>query len=306
MKGRIKYFSICRIFAFLFLFCSGVYSISAQSKVEEIWDYKFEVGEYYIVTLNDGTQFIGTYLETKGGFFKFSSNKESLLLAYGYDVKNVKKIDISKVKNGRLWEYNHFSNKYIIGESAYNIKRKEIRLHNSMLFFTGLEYGISNHISISSGLNLLPYLDAGTDRVFRHTLKVGGFNLSKKITWGISADYASVSQENFGTLQSVFTYGNRNSNFTFGMGALRLTEYVYTRYYGDYKVKVLPMISGAGTVRLTSKFYVLTENWYALQEQAHFGFSLGLRLSGFRYSISQSLIHSTKGFLPLLSFVYRI
>lgn len=299
-----KYFLTHLIFLIIF-------PVFGQVKIKNIQDVKFIRLENYLITLKDKTTLLGKYHETKGEQIIFHTNNYSKLSAHINDIKHIRKINPSQIKNGKWWETNNHANSYFFGQSAFNILKNDVNLYNNMGFYTALEYGITNHISISGGLNLFSvFAPNDYESLNIISAKVGGFSLGKNVTIGLSSFYGKNEDDTHLSLNGLLTIGNQNSNFTLGMGAYRYkTAYYYYPYYNDNETKTTttPTYSIAGMWRVSKVFYLMTENWITTSDETENVLSIGFRIAGSQFLLDLGLFNLIDNgeYLPYIGSSYK-
>lgn len=308
-KWKIKH----NIFIFISLFVC-VMGIS-QTKIKDIEDVNFLKGEYYLVTLKSKSNILGMFQERNGEQFIFQVSAYSKLSAYKDDIKHIRKVTKNQIVDGKYWPENNHANRYFFGQSAFNIRRNEINLSNQMGVQTALEYGISDHISISGGLNLFAvFYPDEYDRVNIFSTKVGGFKLSDNATLGFTGLYGKNYDDTNIIFTSVLTLGNKNTNFTLGLG-----PYIYTRdvYYVDFtppfyyqydsKTTTSVLMTLSGMVRVSSFAYLMTENWITSTDDLQNVFSFGTRFAGksFSFDLALGYLSGYEQFIPYGGLAYK-
>ena len=150
--------------------------------------------------------------------------------------------------------------------TARNLRKGEGYLQDIDIILVGINYGITDNISIGALVPLIPGLGAN---VFAITPKVSG-QLTEKFSVGAGALYARAFGTGGGVAYGVGTYGTADDNATLGLG------------YGfaDGSTGSSPVLLLGGAKRLSRGFSLLNET-YIFSEGA-----LGLiggRLQGERY-----------------------
>ncbi len=125
------------------------FSLLGQQKIRNLSDVKLVCNEYYLLTLKDKTNILGVYLERSGDQFVFQVSKLSKLTLHKDDIKYIKKIDEAYIFDGRYIPRNKHSNRYLFGQSAFNIEKNDMNITSNMGVDTAFEYGITDHLSIS-------------------------------------------------------------------------------------------------------------------------------------------------------------
>jgi len=310
-KWKIKQ----NIFVFISLF---VYVVGfSQTKIKDINDVNFIMGDYYLVTLRDNSFILGNFLERNGDQIIFQVSAYSEFSAYVGDIKHVRKLTKNQIVDGKYWPENNHANRYFFGQSAFNIRKNEINLSNQMGVQTALEYGVTNHISISGGINLFAlFYSDDNDRLSIFSSKLGGFKLSDNATLGFTGLYGRNDDHYNMIFSSVLTLGNKNANFTLGAGPLNYSkdEYTYitnspfTNYLKSRKIATSFLLSLSGMVRVSSITYLVTENWITSADDLQNVFSLGTRFAGKSFSFDLALGYLSgynERFIPYGGLAYK-
>lgn len=296
----------------LSLFLSNI--LHAQKKIADLDDVSFAINEYYLVTLEDNTFIFGVYRERIGDKFFFQTNYYSTLIANVNDIKYVRKVSEENVFNGRYAPSNVHFNRYFFAQSAFNIPKHSVNF-STYSFFTSIEYGIVDHVSISGGLSLLSVLNSeGFINVRIISPKVGGFKISDNVTAGAHAFYAVFDGDTHRMASSIWTLGDKNQNLTFGLGYFSLTKNVNSRMpitnilVSERKTFTSGHITLSGMTRITRKMFLMTENWLRRSPELPSMYSLGFRLAGSKFMFDFCMLYQDRRFnefSPFIGFSYK-
>lgn len=146
---------------------------------------------------------------------------------------------------------NHHSTRYFFSPSAIPLKKKKGYYRNSMLTLNGVNYGVTNNISIGAGFEFISAIIG--EPMWYITPKVG-FKVSKNVHIGGGVTLAGiVNNTKIATIgYAVGTYGNSESNISLGIG------YGFSsNILSDY-----PSIMIGGTRRINKSLAFLSENYF--------------------------------------------
>lgn len=207
-----------------------------------------------ILTLKDGSSFIGRIVEIGESEIKFKSDVGILTISIE-KIKKIKEIPASSFKKGRYWFPNPNATRLYFAPTARMLKQGEGYLADYYLFFPMAAYGITDNISIGGGMSIIPGLDIGK-QIFYFTPKVG-LKSTKNINFAAGAllvkipDFDNDDPPMVGILYGVGTYGTPDLSITAGFG--------YGFVGRDFAEK--PMVMVGGEARLSRRISFVTENW---------------------------------------------
>jgi hypothetical protein len=172
-----------------------------------------------------------------------------------------------------------------------------------MLVFPGVTYGITDNLSISGGMSVVPGLGLD-EQIFYVAPKLGKrFSEDLSVSGGLLYGYTGAGHdgEGLGVGYAIATLGKPTMSLSLGAGALRTAG------------NSTPVLMVGGTARLSSRVALVSENWLILNEDfklAEQPFSLGVRFMGDRLSADVGFVlvgeWLDEGFpLPWVSVSYR-
>ncbi|MDB4583862.1 hypothetical protein N9164_11975 [Draconibacterium sp.] len=233
-----------RIFGLLlfFLFCSA-FSIAqtADSTIVKI-------------ETSDGNEFIGKIITEDTLSIVLNTDLYGELTIQKANIKSKKIVQSQQIKGGKLWFDNPQSTRYFWAPNGYGVKKGEGYYQNIYVLWNQFTYGVSDNFSLGAGIIPL-FLFAGAPTPIFATLKISlpiqkdKFNLAAGAIAGtvIGEDVGS-----FGILYGISTFGTPDNNVSVGLG------------YGfaEGELASSPLINISGLLRISSRGYILTENYY--------------------------------------------
>jgi hypothetical protein len=251
---------------FLLLFISTVVSYAQTSEAK--------AGDAITIVTNDGSKISGVVDKVNSTSIWINSP------AFG--VIELKREEIEKIdivggkagldKKGYLIDY-HGSTHYLIGQSAFGLKKGQAYYENVYVFFNSLSYGVTDNFSITVGGEIssllfdsrFPTLFISPKFSFAND-NYGGLSIGATILTVPSNDFSSA-----GILQANYTIGSRSHNFTLGTG------YGFT-FDNGFEDDVIPII-GSFMTRLSRRLSLVSENYVFLSDGEAYGiFSMALRI----------------------------
>lgn len=209
--------------------------------------------EDWIISLNDGTKISGkilsktedeTIVQTKNfGNLKINNEK----------IKSIVAIDGTIAKTGKVWFKNPTYPLYYIGPTAIPQKKGEGYYHNYYGLGNEFSFAITDHATIGGGLTgpfgvYLTAKVATSVNEFAHV--AGGVFVGNSI-------FPIVHNSNFaiGMGYCSFTAGNSDHNLT----ATVCYGFINNRHSTD--LMNLPLMQLSGSVRVSKKLSIVSENW---------------------------------------------
>lgn len=209
--------------------------------------------EDWMITLKDGTKISGkilskdeyeTIVQTKNlGNLKISNEK----------IKNIEAIDGTIAKTGKVWFKNPTNGLYYLSPTAIPQKKGEGYYHNYYGIGNEFCYAITDHATIGGGLTgpLGVYLTAKVSTTINEYAHVGGgvflgnsiFPIVRNSNFGLALGFCS------------FTVGNIDNNLT------ATVCYGFVNNQNSTDLMNQPLIQLSGTLRVSRKLSIVTENW---------------------------------------------
>lgn len=197
-----------------------------------------------------------------------------------------------------------------------------------MGFYHGWEYGITNRLNMSGGINFYSILTNDDNvRTYNLSIKYGGWQLTNNLTSSISFNYSDVKydflhsffeSDKYLSLTGFFTYGNTDHNFTFGFGAFRFAGshslLDNSRPIGYiYKTNTFTTFRLNGSLRVSDKFALISENWIINHDEYSDFLSAGVRFLQYKFIAELAIIYKAgdkfsffyKETYPYLNLSYR-
>lgn len=227
---------------FLTLVCSVVFSFQASAQVDLD---AFKSGDRVVVSMENGKSFTG---------YLVSLNETSVVLTTDNGEMTLKTAKIKSMRKSVYEGAFDFKNtndtRYFFGPSAIPIGEGEGYYQNVMVTFNFVNVGVTKNFSVGGGFEWISLM-LGNPILF-FTPKVG-FDINDKLHAGGGLLIGGITGEGSATLAyGVFTVGNSDSHATAGIG--------YGLLNGDWSDN--PAIMVSGTHRVTSRFALLTENYF--------------------------------------------
>lgn len=239
-----------------------------------------ETYEYLVQTLS-GSQIKGELIGIKYGKLEVLSKD---LGTVQVDLKDIKQIDPINGSEGPSLEYQrnqqansstsddkHIvgSNHYFISPSSFGPRKGEGQFQVTYLFFLSGSYGITDNISISGGISILPGI--GLDEQLFYIIPKVSFPITPKIKVGAQLTYFTIFDENLGLLSLTSTFGEEDKNLTVGLS--------YGLINGE--LVHLPLLNIAGVIRVSKRLALITDNYIGTGDISDVGglvYSLGIRI----------------------------
>jgi hypothetical protein len=233
--------------------------------------FSAETEDLFRIKLKDGTTLIATILQ---------SNEEGLVV----QTTSIPQITIpvaqilemtpvsAEVETQPDTSSDIHSTHYLVGQSAFNLKKGEAYYKNTEIFLNSFTFGITDNFSLEAGLEFLSIFAEG-DPIMYIMPKVG-YQVSDKFHLGasfmlIGQPIASFSNNEFlglGLGYGMGTFGAPNSNVTVGIGGLI-----------DSAGDAYPLLNLSGMHRISKSVALITENEMIISNNISPVFSYGVR-----------------------------
>jgi hypothetical protein len=202
----------------------------------------------------DGNEFTGKIVEENGEQLILQTNNLGEITIQKSDIKSRYLIKPQQIKEGKVWFANPQATRYFWAPNAYGLKKGEGYYQNIYVFWNQFTYGVSNNFSLGAGV-IPTFLFAGSPTPIFGTFKVSVPVQKDKFNLAAGAIVGTVLGEEmggFGILYGTSTFGTPDNNVSIGLG--------YGFAEGEWASS--PLINISGLFRISSRGYILTENYY--------------------------------------------
>lgn len=268
---------------YLLLFCSFQLGYSQDTNNKQV----------YRVTLNDKSSYIGEITEETTSTLVLINQTTGVKTELPTtQIQKKELLSESSIKNNEYWFENPNATRYLIGPSAFNLKKGEGYYQNTMLLLNSFNVGITDYFSIGGGIEFLSTFitlsEGNFNPIIYFTPKVG-FSVADNIHVGGGVLIANIPQfgettnSGLGVLYGLGTYGNLDHNVTATIG--------WGSVDGDAFNK--PLITVSGMTRVAKKTALVTENWLIPTDSSYEPmFSYGVRFFGENMAIDLAFINN--------------
>jgi hypothetical protein len=238
------------------------------------------------VETSDGNEYYGTLLSKDAKEIRIRTEVLGVISIPLTKVASMGPVDKAAVKEGEVWLKNIQSARYFYGPNGYGLEKGSGYYQNTWVLFNQASYGVTNYFSIGVGMVPL-FLFAGTATPVWITPKLSVPVVKEKFNVGCGAMLGGLIGESsglFGITYAVLTIGNRDANFTTGLG--------YAFADGEWATQ--PLVNFSGMARVTKKAYILTENyWFSADGENIFLIFIGGRTIWQKISLDYGLVLPT-------------
>jgi len=172
------------------------------------------------------------------------------------------------------------------------LKKGEGYFSDHYVVFPGVAYGLTDNISVGGGLSVVPGLGL-SDQLYYGSARVGKqFSERVAVSGGVLVARGGDGEtDTLGLGFVTATLGKPDKSLTLGAGVARtVSEEYYTTYSGgewrgDFRnqASYTPVVMVGGTVRLSRRLALVSENWLILTEDFKLSeqpFAVGVRFLG--------------------------
>ena len=245
----------------------------------------------YLVEMTDGNEFIGKLiLEDSTRIILFTEMLGKLTINKE-DIKKSGYIPRGRMVNGKIWHENPQSSRYFWSPNGYGLHKGEGYYQNIWVFWNQVSFGVTENFSL--GFGIIPFFlfggEAGQYSPIWIVPKLSFPVKKDKLNLGVGILAGNIGFESnagFGIAYGLGTIGNRDNNFTFGLGY---------GYAGGYWTK-RPLINISFMARTGPRGYFISENYYISAEE---GSAVILSLGGRSFARKVGIDYGL--FIPLSS-----
>ena len=248
------------------------------------------LGRSYSVELRSGTVFTGVLQTASPEALEFATKDLGVVRVQRPDLKRLELLTVAQAAKG----YTDVGNgtRLFFAPTARNLRRGEGYLQDIVVYLVGVNYGVTDNISVGALVPIIPGLGAN---VFAFTPKVSAA-VTEKFNVGVGVLYARAFSYGGGIGYGVGTYGTADDNVTLGVG------YGFADGFGTSSS---PVVLVGGAKRVSRSVSLLNETYIV---SGGFGGLIGGRLQGGRYGGSLGFIYGSfaDGIYPAyLEMTYR-
>ncbi len=228
--------------------------MSEAELIEDIKEFleNADLTRSYVIKTLSGNTYIGKIEEVGSESIRLTTEDGELQILYT-KIESIEMVADESIRDGEYWFPNPNSTRYLIGPSAFNLKRGDGYYQNAYVLFNSVAVGLTDNINIGGGVELLSTIVG--QPIFFITPKVG-FQVDQD--WNVGAGLLYVSalgrslDFNAGVLYGVATYGTRDDNISAGVGFGFLD--------GDLSAR--PAFSLSGMTRTSRRMGLVSENYF--------------------------------------------
>jgi hypothetical protein len=243
---------------------------------------KFDTTELYLIETNDGNQYIGVILEKNSESVTLKTEQLGEIKIRINDILRISPIKKERMVGSEYWFENPQATRYFWSPNGYGLNKGEGYYQNVWIFFNQFAYGITNNFSVGAGFVPL-FLFGGAPTPVWITPKISVPLVKDKFNLGAGALLGTVigeQESNFGILYGIATFGNRDKNFSLGLG--------YGLLNGE--LASMPAINLSTMIRTGKRGYFLSENYIIPSDPNLILLSVGGRSIIKRISLDYGLI----------------
>ncbi len=231
------------------------------------------------VTTKDKMEFIGHVESMNDTILVLSHENYNLLNLSVSNIKTIRHISESMVKNGVIWPDNPNYHRNFYSPTGIGMEKGQAYYQNLMVVWNHLGYAFTDYFTMGIDFEILSILSGGDifdsfRPVFALTPKFS-HSFNDHIHAGVGAVLLSVpNSDRFfeaGISYAVGTYGTKDNNITLGFGL--------PFYEGEIQGRV-PVFNISGQYRVSRKISIVSENWIIAPEELGFA---GFGVQGLRY-----------------------
>ncbi len=222
-----------------------------------------------VLRLSDGSVVVGRVIEVRGDSAIVRTASGQLTVARAA-ISSLKERPSHSMRAGVYWPEDPNATRLYFAPTGHMLEKGEGYFCDIMLFLLCLTGGLSDRFTLGGGVSILPGIDI-SENIFYVTPKIGLVTLEKfAVAVGAFAGWSGAITDDaasFGLLYGVSTFGDRESNFSLGLG---------WPYYSD-EIANSPIVLAGIKLRMTRGSSFISEN-YILPNSEGGIISYGVRL----------------------------
>lgn len=268
-------------------------TVVAHAQVVELHQVVPDTITAYRFELRDGSVVQGHVITVDVATFGIRTAQLGDVSVPKTSVERVVRLDDVSVHAGVYWFPNPHDTRHLIGPSAIPLRKGEGYYQNTYLLLNSFAVGVTNHVSISGGFELLStFASGGSTPIFFLTAKASG-KVMKDLHVGAAGAYLSLP--NFGSryderqrmavgaVTGLVTYGTNDTQVTGGIGLSHDGKFFAKR----------PIFTLSTLLRFSRKAAFVSENWFVPDGTGTYAvFSYGLRFMGEKIAVDLAFINN--------------
>lgn len=252
------------VVAVFFALAVGGQTAGAQDSLRVLAD----TTRVQVLRMADGSVVVGRVVEVRADSVVVRTAAGQLTMSRAA-VMSVRERPAGSMKGGVYWPEDPNATRLYFAPTAHMMRRGEAYFCDIWLFLLCLTGGLSDRLTMGGGMSIVPGIDI-SDNVFYLTPKVGIVTQEKfALAVGAFAGWSGAvtdDADSFGILYGVSTFGDRDRNFSLGLG---------WAYYND-DIAHNPLVLAGLKLRMTRGTAFVSEN-YILPDSEGGIVSFGIR-----------------------------
>jgi hypothetical protein len=239
------------------------------------------IGQVYSVETTGGTLFNGTLRAATEETLTFETKELGVVTLQRVNLRQLSPLTQEQARRG--FDYVGNGTRMFIAPTARNLHQGEGEVQVIDIFLTGINYGITDNISVGALVPIIPALGipfiALTPKV---SVPVSDkFRVGAGVLYGFATGVDDISGSG-GVGYGVATYGSADNNLTFGLGY----------GIGSDGIGGSPVAVIGGNVRVSRLFSLVNETYFANFDSDGFAGGLaGVRYASPRFSGSLGMLY---------------
>jgi hypothetical protein len=205
------------------------------------------------IELQNENTYIGKIISRDSETIVFDSQELGIINIQVKNIKSMKEIQVSQIREGGYWFENPQSTRYFWAPTGYGLRKGEGYYQNVWVFFNQFSVGLSDNTSVGVGFVPLFLFGGGPTPVWI-TPKVS-IPIHDRFNVGAGALLGGILGEDtggpFGIAYGTATFGTRDQNLSLGLG--------YGFAGGEWAN--VPTVNISAMIRTGKRGYFLTENY---------------------------------------------
>ena len=171
------------LFSTCFLVLVSLLAIGQKLKISG----PIDSAKVYRLELRDGSTQIGNILQKDSATIILRTPSIPRMEIPAKNIVSIEELDATEYKDGAYWFPNPHATRYLIGPSAFTLKKGEGYYQNTYIFLNSVNVGLSDNFSFGGGIEFISTFSSlgggNFDPIFYLTPKVG-FKVAEKVQVG--------------------------------------------------------------------------------------------------------------------------
>ncbi|NMM48575.1 hypothetical protein HH304_09205 [Flammeovirgaceae bacterium KN852] len=217
-------------------------------------NFEYDSTEVVYLITKDNIGYSGKVTDQDDEYVFLQTEKYGVLKINKKEIKRIETANGEIFKDGQNWPDYIQATRYLISGNGMTLKKGQGYYDNILISINNAAYGVTDNLTL--GIGLVPFFFLEGDFPVWINAKYGITNRKDNVNFSLGMSglrLGSGDNSYFGILYGATTFGDKNLNFTVGLGLPFEKEYGFANYpYGTL----------SGAVRVSKSTFLMMESYF--------------------------------------------